>query len=147
VPPAFSLSICGMGGKPTYSAPGSNNWLLTELLHLNNKSIGPKSERKLWHEAMAALLRFHDAANDDFRRIKHEFEERIEQLLRRLAADSRISPDTPLAAMTGVLYAIASENFYRMIANEFRTVDEEKATMRGQVELVLQDWLNKQHPR
>ncbi|HVI92084.1 MAG TPA: helix-turn-helix domain-containing protein [Dongiaceae bacterium] len=115
---------------------------LTELLHLNNKSIGPKSERKLWREAMAALLRFHDAANDDFRRIKREFEERIEQLLQRLASDSRIAPDAPLTAMTEVLYAIASENFYRMIANEFRNVGEERATLRGQVALVLKGWLN-----
>ena len=44
--------------------------------------------------------------------------------------------------MTGVLYAIASENFYRMIANEFRNVDEERATLRGQVALVLKGWLN-----
>ncbi len=120
---------------------------ITGLLFLNNESIGTKNERPLWREAMAAQLRFHDAAHDEFRLIKQEFEERITQLLQRLRDDSRIGPETPIAPMTGVLYAIASENFHRMIANEFRSAEDEKAALEEQVALVLQGWPGKKARR
>src|SRR5215472_11105399 len=39
------------------------------LLYLNNSGVRSRSARKLWREALAALMRIHDEANDEFRAI------------------------------------------------------------------------------
>jgi AcrR family transcriptional regulator len=111
------------------------------LLQLNNSGIRTRAQRKLWREAGAALLRMHDEANDEFRIIKQYFERHIERMLVRLRRDALISKDTPVPAMIGVLYAVAAENYYRMIANEFKKAEEEKRTVEEQVYLVLKGWL------
>lgn len=113
------------------------------LLYLNNSGIRSKGARKLWREAVAALMRMHDEANDEFRTIKHYFERHIERMLKRLRRDSLLAKDTPLPDMVDVLYAVAAENYYRMIANEFKTAEEEKKSMEGQVEVVLKGWLTR----
>jgi AcrR family transcriptional regulator len=112
------------------------------LLVLNNSGIRTKRARKLWREAIAALMRMHDTANDEFRAIKQYFERHIERMLKRLVREGRISPNTPLPVLVGVLYAVAAENYYRMIANEFRTADDEQRAIEAQVRLVLQGWLS-----
>lgn len=117
------------------------------LLYLNNSGIRSKIERKLWREAIAALMRMHDAPNDEFHAIKQYFERHIERMLQRLRRDSLISKDTPLPAMVDVLYAIAAENYYRMLANEFRSAEAERTAMEAQVSTVLKAWLtNKRLP-
>jgi AcrR family transcriptional regulator len=113
------------------------------LLYLNNSGIRSKGERKLWREAAAALMRMHDEANDEFRAIKQYFERHIERMLARLHRDGLITRQTPLPAMVDVLYAIAAENYYRMIENEFKTAADEKSAMDQQVGLVLKGWLTK----
>jgi AcrR family transcriptional regulator len=113
------------------------------LLYLNNSGIRSKIERKLWREAIAALMRMHDAPNDEFHAIKQYFERHIERMLQRLRRDSLISKDTPLPAMIDVLYAIAAENYYRMLANEFRSAEDERTAMEAQVSAVLKAWLTK----
>src|SRR5262245_35803263 len=105
------------------------------LLYLNNTGIRSRSDRKLWREAAAALMRMHDEANDEFRAIKQYFEEHIERMLKRLHRDGLIAKETPLPAMVGVLYAVAAENYYRMIANEFASADDERAAIEQQVGL------------
>lgn len=111
------------------------------LLHLNNQAGATAPARKLWREALAELLRSHDTPNDEFRRIKQEFEQHLERLLRQLQQTARLSPDAPLPAMVAVLYAIASESFSRMIANEFATPEAERQAIHDQVALVLKGWL------
>lgn len=110
------------------------------LLVLNNSGIRSRGARKLWREAIAALMRMHDEPNDEFRAIKQYFERHIERMLQRLQRDSRIAKDAPIPALIGVLYAIAAENYYRMIANEFRNADEESRVLEEQVRLVLKGW-------
>ena len=123
----------------------SSSWdavsAVTGLLYLNNSGIRSRSERKLWREAVAALMRMHDEANDEFRAIKRYFEGHIERMLQRLHRDGLIAKQTPLPAMVDVLYAIAAENYYRMIANEFGSAEDEKSAMGDQVGLVLKGWL------
>lgn len=114
---------------------------ISGLLLLNNRSVGSRKDRKLWRESMGALLRIHDQAYDEFRLIKQEFENRIEEMLEQLLDLSLISKDTPIPSMVAVLYAVANENFNRMIANEFKTLEDEKQAMDRQVELVLRGWL------
>ena len=114
---------------------------ISGLLLLNNRSVGSRKDRKLWRESMGALLRIHDQAYDEFRLIKQEFENRIEEMLEQLRRLSLISKDTPIPSMVAVLYAVANENFNRMIANEFKTLEDEKRAMDQQVELVLRGWL------
>lgn len=114
---------------------------VTELLFINNRCGAPRKARRLWRDMSAELLRSHDVANDDFRMIKLEFERHIARLLKTLHESGGLLRATPLAAMTGVLYAIAAENFHRLIANEFRTVAEERQALRDQVALALQGWL------
>lgn len=111
------------------------------LLYLNNSGVKSKTERKLWREIMAALMRMHDEPNDEFRAIKQYFERHIERMLQRLHRDSLIAKDTPLPAMVNVLYAVAAENYYRMIANEFESAEDEKKAMEEQVSLALKGWL------
>jgi AcrR family transcriptional regulator len=113
------------------------------LLYLNNSGIRSKAERKLWREAISALMRMHDEANDEFRSIKRYFERHIERMLQRLQRDSLIVEEAPLPAMVNVLYAVAAENYYRMIANEFKSADEERRAMEEQVALVLKGWLTR----
>jgi AcrR family transcriptional regulator len=111
------------------------------LLYLNNSGVHTKAQRKLWREVMAALLRIHDEATDEFRSIKEHFEKHVERMLRRLRDDGLIAKDAPLPAMMYVLYAVAAENYYRVIANEFKSVEDEKRAMEEQVALVLKGWL------
>jgi AcrR family transcriptional regulator len=111
------------------------------LLVLNNSGIRSRGARKLWREAIAALMRMHDEPNDEFRAIKQYFERHIERMLRHLQRESRIAKDAPIPALIGVLYAIAAENYYRMIANEFRNADEERQALEAQVRLVLKGWV------
>lgn len=111
------------------------------LLYLNNSGIKSKAERTLWREAVAALLRMHDAADDEFRAIKRYFEKHIERMLQRLRRDSLIADDTPLPVMVNVLYAVAAENYYRMLANEFTSAEEERVAMEEQVGAILKGWL------
>lgn len=113
------------------------------LLYLNNSGIRSKAERKLWREAISALMRMHDEANDEFRSIKRYFERHIGRMLQRLQRDSLIVEEAPLPAMVNVLYAVAAENYYRMIANEFKSADEERRAMEEQVALVLKGWLTR----
>jgi len=121
------------------------NWdavrAIAGLLVLNNSGIRTRAARKLWREAVAALMRMHDEANDEFRAIKQYFERHIERMLTRLQRDGRIANDAPLPALVGVLYAVAAENYYRMIANEFRNADEERRALEDQVRLVLKGWV------
>jgi AcrR family transcriptional regulator len=129
------------------SAPWDAVSAVAGLLYLNNSGIRTKSERKLWREATAALMRMHDEANDEFRAIKKYFEVHIERMLERLQRDALIAKDMPLPAMINVLYAVAAENYYRMIANEFRSAEDEKRIMAEQVRLILKGWLTgKQTP-
>ena len=111
------------------------------LLLLNNSGVGTRAQRKLWREAMAALLRMHDTPDDAFRAIKRYFEKRIERMLERLHRDGRLRKDTPLPALVNVLYAVAAENYYRVLANEFRNAEEERAAMEEQVSAILKGWL------
>lgn len=111
------------------------------LLYLNNSGVGTPGKRKLWREAIAALMRMHDTPDDEFRIIKQYFEKHIERMLTRLRDDGLIRKDAPLAAMMYVLYAVAAENYYRILANEFRSPAEEKRAMEAQVRLVLAGWL------
>ena len=113
------------------------------LLYLNNTGIRTKAERKVWREAVAALMRMHDTASDDFRAIKLYFEKHIERILQRLRRDGLISKDIPLPAMVKVLYAVAAENYYRMLANEFRNAEDERIAIEDQVDLVLKGWVTK----
>jgi AcrR family transcriptional regulator len=113
------------------------------LLYLNNSGVRSKAARKLWREAMAALLRAHDSADDEFRAVKRYFEKHIERMLQRLSRDSALSKDAPLPALVNVLYAVAAENYHRMLANEFSSADAEKAAMKEQVSAVLKGWLTK----
>ena len=113
------------------------------LLHLNNTGIRSKAERRLWREAVAALMRMHDTADDEFRAIKRYFEKHIERMLLRLRRDSLVSKDMPLPTMVRVLYAVAAENYYRMLANEFRSAEDERIAMEDQVGLVLKGWLTR----
>jgi AcrR family transcriptional regulator len=115
---------------------------ISGLLLLNNRSVGSRKDRKLWRESMGALLRNHDQAYDEFRLIKQEFENRIENMLLQLRSLSLISDDTPIQPMVNVLYAVANENFNRMIANEFKTLEDEKRAMDEQVALVMKAWLS-----
>lgn len=110
------------------------------LLILNNSGIRSKRTRKLWREAIAALMRMHDEANDEFRAIKQYFERHIERMLKRLHRDGLLADGTPLAILVDVLYAVAAENYYRMIANEFRSAKEEERAVQDQVRLVLKGW-------
>ena len=111
------------------------------LLYLNNSGVHTKVQRKLWREVMAALLRIHDEATDEFRSIKEHFEKHVERMLRRLQDDGLIAKDAPLATMMYVLYAVAAENYYRVIANEFKSAEDEKQAVEQQVALVLKGWL------
>ncbi len=111
------------------------------LLVLNNSGRRSKSARRLWREAMAALMRMHDEADDEYRAIKRYFERHIERMLKRLHRDSLIAKDAPLPALVAVLYAVAAENYYRMIANEFTTANAERRAVEDQVRLVLKGWL------
>jgi len=111
------------------------------LLYLNNSGVHTKAQRKLWREVMAALLRIHDEATDEFRSIKEHFEKHVERMLRRLQDDGLIAKDAPLATMMYVLYAVAAENYYRVIANEFKSAEDEKQAVEQQVALVLKGWL------
>lgn len=111
------------------------------LLYLNNSGVKTPGRRKLWREALAALLRMHDTPDDEFRIIKQYFEDHIERMLVRLRDDGLIRKDTPLKPMMYVLYAVAAENYYRILANEFRTAADEKRAMEEQVRLILQGWL------
>ena len=113
------------------------------LLILNNSGIRTKGARKLWREAIGALMRMHDEADDDFRSVKEYFERHIERMLARLKRDNLIMAGTPVSAMVGVLYAVAAENYYRMIANEFRSADSERRAIEEQVALVLKGWLER----
>jgi AcrR family transcriptional regulator len=113
------------------------------LLHLNNSGIRSRAQRKLWREAMAALLRMHDAADDEFRAVKQYFEQRIERMLERLLRDGLIVRDAPLAALVGVLYAVAAENYHRMLANEFASIAAERTAIEEQVSAVLKGWLTR----
>jgi AcrR family transcriptional regulator len=113
------------------------------LLYLNNGGIRSKSQRRLWREAIGALMRMHDEANDEFRAIKQYFEKHLERMLQRLYRDALLAKDTPLPAMVNVLYAIAAENFYRMIANEFKRPEDEKRAIEEQVGLALKGWLTR----
>ncbi len=113
------------------------------LLVLNNSGIRSKRTRKLWREAIAALLRVHDDPEDEFRAIKRYFEKHIERILQRLHRDSFLARETPLPTLVSVLYAIAAENYYRMIANEFRTAEDERQAIEDQVNLVLRGWLTR----
>ena len=88
-------------------------------------------------------MRAHDEANDDFHAIKQYFEKHIERMLQRLHRDSLLAKATPLPAMVGVLYAVAAENYYRMIANEFTSAEDEKSAIHEQVGLVLKGWLTR----
>jgi AcrR family transcriptional regulator len=111
------------------------------LLYLNNSGVHTMAQRKLWREVMAALLRIHDEATDEFRSIKEHFEKHVERMLRRLQNDGLVAKEAPLATMMYVLYAVAAENYYRVIANEFRSAEEEKRAMEEQVALVFKGWL------
>lgn len=113
------------------------------LLYLNNSGVRSKAARKLWREAMAALLRTHDIADDEFRAVKRYFEKHIERMLQRLSRDQLIAKDAPLPALVNVLYAVAAENYHRMLANEFSSADEEKTAMKQQVSAVLKGWLTR----
>lgn len=111
------------------------------LLFLNNSGVETMGERKLWREAMAAQLRMHDLPDDEFRRIKQYFEEHIERMLLRLRADGKIKQDAPIKPMLDVLYAIAAENYYRILANEFPSADDERRAMDAQVGMVMKGWV------
>jgi AcrR family transcriptional regulator len=111
------------------------------LLILNNSGIRSKAARKLWREAIAALMRMHDQANDEFRAIKRYFAQHIERMLQRLVRDGHIAKDTPLSVLVGVLYAVAAENYYRMIANEFPSGEDEKAAIQDQVRIIFRGWV------
>jgi AcrR family transcriptional regulator len=113
------------------------------LLYLNNSGVRSKAARKLWREAMAALLRTHDTADDEFRAVKQYFEKHIERMLQRLSRDQLIAKDASLPALVNVLYAIAAENYHRMLANEFSSADAERTAMKEQVSAVLKGWLTK----
>jgi len=117
------------------------------LLYLNNSGVRSPAARKLWREAAAALMRMHDEANDEFHSIKAYFERHIERMLKRLQRDSLLAKDMPLPAMVGVLYAIAAENYYRIIANEFRSGRDQREALEAQVSLVLRGWLPEARPR
>ena len=114
------------------------------LLYLNNSGVATQGKRKLWREALAALLRMHDTPDDEFRIIKQYFEEHIERMLKRLRDDGQIRKDAPLPAMMSVLYGIASENYQRILANEFRSAADEKRAMEEQVGLVMRGWVTEQ---
>ena len=111
------------------------------LLYLNNSGVETPGKRKLWREALAALLRMHDTPDDEFRKIKQYFEQHIERMLLRLRDDGQIRKDAPLSAMMYVLYAMASENNHRILANEFTSQADEKRAMEAQVGLVMQGWV------
>ena len=111
------------------------------LLYLNNSGVETPGKRKLWREALAALLRMHDTPDDEFRKIKQYFEQHIERMLLRLRDDGQIRKDAPLSAMMYVLYAMASENYHRILANEFTSQADEKRAMEAQVGLVMQGWV------
>ncbi|QEX15575.1 hypothetical protein FRZ44_08620 [Hypericibacter terrae] len=111
------------------------------LLYLNNSGVHTKAQRKLWREVMAALLRIHDEATDEFRSIKEHFEKHVERMLRRLQNDGLVAEEAPLGPMMYVLYAVAAENYYRVIANEFKSAEDEKRAMEEQVALVFKGWL------
>lgn len=128
---AFHRASVGMGAVEAVSG----------LLFLNNSGVETMGERKLWREAMAAQLRMHDLPDDEFRRIKQYFEEHIERMLLRLRADGKINPDAPIKPMLDVLYAIAAENYYRILANEFPSADDERSAMDAQVGMVMQGWV------
>ena len=128
---AFHRSSVGMGAVEAVSG----------LLFLNNSGVESLGERKLWREAMAAQLRMHDLPDDEFRRIKQYFEEHIERMLLRLRADGKINKDAPIKPMLDVLYAIAAENYYRILANEFPSADDERHAMDAQVAMVMRGWV------
>lgn len=113
---------------------------LTGLIFLNNQCGSPKKARRLWREMSAELLRSHDVANDDFRMIKQEFEQHIARMLQSLQKSGAVLRNAPLEAMVGVLYAIAAENFHRLIANEFKSAEDERGVLQAQVTLVLRGW-------
>ncbi len=114
------------------------------LLYLNNSGVETPGARKLWREALAALLRMHDTPDDEFRLIKQYFEKHIERMLRRLRDDGLIRKDTPLAAMTNVLYGVAAENYHRKLANEFRDLAAERQAMDAQVRTLMQGWVKEE---
>ena len=111
------------------------------LLYLNNSGVETPGQRKLWREALAALLRMHDTPDDEFRIIKQYFEQHIERMLLRLRDDGKIRKDAPLPAMMSVLYAVASENYHRILANEFRSPADERRAMEAQVGMVMKGWV------
>lgn len=123
----------------------SSGWGAVEamagLIYLNNSGISSQSQRKMWREVMAALLRIHDVVNDEFKAYKRRFEEHIERMLKRLRKESLLSKEVPVEAMVAVLYAVAAENFNRIIANEFSSAAEEKAAVETQVGAVLRGWI------
>jgi AcrR family transcriptional regulator len=111
------------------------------LLILNNSGVRNKRVRKLWREALAALMRMHDTADDDFRSIKLYFERHLGRMLKRLQQEGRLSSDLPMSATVATLYAIAAENYYRLIANEFETLEAAETVLREQTAVVLRGWV------
>ncbi len=110
------------------------------LLYLNNSGIRTDSERRLWRDVVAATMRIHDADDDRFHPVKQVFERTIEGLLIRLRDRGAIRADVPLGPMVSVLYAIANEDFQRMIANQFPSGKAQKDALFAQVALVLGPW-------
>ena len=114
---------------------------VTDLICLNNSGIDTLEDRKMWREIMAALLRIHDAANDEFQAYKAVFEAHLRKILLRLKSEGLLSTDLPVEPMVGTLYAVAAEIFYRMIANEHGSTKETRRAVDMQVRVILHGWI------
>lgn len=119
---------------------------VADLIHSDMGDLRSQGDKRLWREIMAALLRSHDKANDEFQAYKAVFEVHLERLLIQLKAKQRLSSKLAVAPTVAVLYAVASEVFSRLIANEFVSSEDTRATIEEQVRVVLQGWATPPRP-
>jgi len=110
---------------------------LALLIRTEMGEVRSAEDKQLWREIMAATVRSHDRADDEFEADRKAFKECVERLLRLFIARGKLSPSLPVPIVVDIVYAIGAHDFRRLCSSHTNTPEDILTLARHQMRTLL----------
>ena len=113
---------------------------LSRIIHADIGDVITPQKKKLWRELLAAEIRTHESADDDFEKNRQIYTHYVKLILLHFRRKGKLSPKVNIDVAIEMIYGIMAYNFRQYCAIETMKPEDLLAVTRRQMKLLLVPW-------
>jgi AcrR family transcriptional regulator len=113
---------------------------LARIIHADVGDVVTPQKKRLWRELLAAEMRTHENADDDFEKNREVYTHYVKTILLHYRKKGKLSPKIDIDVAVHIIYGVMAHNFRQYCAIDDITPRDLLDSTRKQMKVLLMPW-------